>query len=67
MTRRPVMTNKRLRAKLREIHSALDDALGDSDIEHKSLAELRETAPTQWAATKLALLIDELEPLRPES
>jgi hypothetical protein len=43
---------------LREIHSALDDALGDSDVSHiEDDDELRSEHPTQWAAQKLAELI----------
>lgn len=46
---------------LRGIHSALDDALGDTDVTHMDEEELRETHPVQWAATKLAHVINELE------
>lgn len=57
-----IAQERHVRAQLLEIHSALDDALGDFDIEHISLPELRDAAPVQWAATKLALLIVELFP-----
>ena len=44
---------------LRDIHSALDDALGDTDITHvESDEELREQEPVQWAAKQIAKLID---------
>lgn len=47
---------------LAEIHSALDNALGDSDITHiENEGELRDRFPVQWAAEKLALLISKLE------
>lgn len=46
---------------LRGIHSALDDALGDSDITHMDDDELRDAAPVQWAAMKLAKVIDRVE------
>jgi hypothetical protein len=43
---------------LKEIHSALDDALGDSDITHiEDDDELRSEYPAQWAAQKLAEVI----------
>jgi hypothetical protein len=45
--------------RLRGIHSALDDALGDSDIEYMSEDELRDAQPVQWAAMQLAEIIDE--------
>ena len=48
-------------SRLRGIHNALDDALGDSDIEYMGDEELRDAAPVQWAATKLAQIIDELK------
>lgn len=45
--------------RLLEIHSALDDALGDSDVTHiESDDELRERYPVQWAAQKLMEIID---------
>ena len=51
------MTNDE-RDKLRAIHSALDDALGDSDVTHiEDDDEIREREPVQWAATQLAILI----------
>ena len=52
---------KSLLAQLQAIHSALDDALGDSDIEHLSMRDLRTEYPVQWAATKLALVMAALE------
>lgn len=52
---------RRTADKLRVIHSALDDALGDSDVTYMDDDELRETYPVQWAATKLATVIEELE------
>ncbi len=52
---------RRTADKLRVIHSALDDALGDSDIGHMDDEELREAHPVQWAAAKLAAVIEELE------
>jgi hypothetical protein len=46
------------REQLAAIHSALDDAGGDSDVTHiEDDAELRAEEPVQWAAMKLALLI----------
>ena len=52
--------------KLRGIHSALDDALGDSDIEHMDDEELRDAHPIQWAAARLSDLTDETERLATE-
>jgi hypothetical protein len=50
--------SKKLYNSLMEIHSALDDALGDSDVTHiEDDDELRSEYPTQWAAQKLAELI----------
>lgn len=50
--------DEKLRKQLQEIHSALDDALGDSDVSHiESDEELRSEAPIQWAAQKLAEII----------
>lgn len=46
---------------LKGIHAALDEALGDSDIEYMDDEELRDVHPTQWAAQKLAVLIQEIE------
>ena len=43
------------------IHAALDDAIGDSDIEHMDNEELRDAHPVQWAATRVAELIAELK------
>lgn len=48
-------------ARLQGIHSALDDALGDSDIEYMDDEELRDAHPTQWAVGRLAEIIQELE------
>lgn len=49
----------RLAMKLLEIHSALDDALGDSDISHiESDEELREQYPVQWAAQNITKMIE---------
>ena len=48
--------------KLREVHSALDRALGDTDVTHiEDENELRETYPVQWAAEQIAGLIQFLE------
>ncbi len=47
--------------RLQNIHSALDDALGDSDIEFHDDTDLRTEYPTQWAAMKLAEIIAEFE------
>lgn len=50
--------SKKLYASLSAIHSALDDALGDSDVTHiDDDDELRSEHPTQWAAQKLAEVI----------
>jgi len=47
--------------RLRGIHSALDDALGDSDITHiEDDEDMRDDYPVQWAAQKLAEVISEL-------
>lgn len=49
-------------ADLRAIHSALDTGLGDSDVTHiESDEELRERHPFQWAASRLAGVIQKLE------
>ena len=46
---------------LEEIHSALDAGLGDTDVSHiESDDELRSEEPVQWAAMKLAILINTL-------
>lgn len=43
---------------LQDIHSALDAALGDTDVDHiEDDIELRERHPVQWAAQKVAFLI----------
>ena len=52
---------KSLLSRLQEIFSALDHALGDSDITHLSMRDLREEYPVQWAATKLSLVMAALE------
>jgi hypothetical protein len=47
---------------LRSVHSALDRALGDSDVTHiESDDELRDECPVQWAAQWLAHAIELLE------
>lgn len=47
------------RDELQKIHSALDDALGDTDVSHiESDEELRDEQPVQWAAQKLAALLE---------
>lgn len=49
-------------ADLRAIHSVLDAGLGDSDVTHiESDEELRERHPFQWAAERLAGVIQKLE------
>jgi len=52
---------KRTAGELLEIHSALDDALGDSDVTYMDDDELRQSHPVQWAACKLAGVIESLE------
>lgn len=53
---------RRTAEKLRTIHSALDDALGDTDVTHiEDDDELRAEHPVQWAAEKLAEVINSLE------
>lgn len=43
---------------LQDIHSALDAALGDTDVTHiEDDIELRERHPVQWAAQKVAFLL----------
>ncbi len=43
---------------LSQVHSALDDALGDTDITHiEDEDELRDEYPIQWAAERLAGII----------
>ena len=45
------------REELRRIHTALDQALGDSDFEHFETEEAqREHDPVGWAAMRLAKL-----------
>jgi hypothetical protein len=52
---------------LKSVHSALDDALGDTDISHiESDDELRDEAPVQWAAQWLAHAIELLSASPPE-
>ncbi len=47
---------------LKLIHSALDDALGDTDITHiETDDELRSEYPAQWAAERLTSIIVYLE------
>lgn len=54
----PMSNSEKLYNSLMEIHSALDDALGDTDVSHiEDDDELRAEHPTQWAAQKLADLI----------
>lgn len=49
--------------RLQGIHSALDDALGDTDVTHiENDEELRDQHPVQWAAQRLAEVISELKP-----
>lgn len=51
------------REELLAIHSALDDALGDSDVTHvEDDDELREEQPVQWAAQKLMEFINRAGP-----
>lgn len=52
---------RRTAAALREIHSALDDGLGDSDVTHMDDDGLRNAYPVQWAAERLAKLIADLK------
>lgn len=53
---------KRTADALQEVHSALDDALGDTDITHvEDDDELRTEYPVQWAAQRLAALIQSLK------
>lgn len=48
------------------VHSALDEALGDSDVTHiEDDAELRKRHPVQWAAQHLAQAISLLEDDQP--
>jgi hypothetical protein len=45
------------------VHSALDDALGDSDVTHiEDDDELRDSQPVQWAAQRLMQAIELLDP-----
>ena len=53
---------RRTAASLQEVHSALDGALGDSDVTHiEDADELREQYPVQWAAQRLAEIITSLK------
>jgi len=52
---------KSLSKRLQEVHSALDDALGDSECDWLSMRDLREERPVQWAASKLAKIMADLE------
>lgn len=53
---------RRTAAALREVHSALDDAIGDSDVTHiEDDDELRTEYPVQWAAERIAKVIEGLE------
>ena len=48
--------------RLQGIHSALDDALGDTDVTHiENDEDLRDRYPVQWAAQRLAEIIQEIE------
>lgn len=51
-------------SKLRGIHSALDDALGDTDVTHMDDEELRDAHPVQWAAQRLAEVIEAVQQSR---
>lgn len=53
--------HKRIAAILLEIHSALDDGLGDLDVTYMDDDELRQSHPVQWATCKLAAVIERLE------
>jgi len=53
---------RRTAAALQVVHSALDEALGDTDITHiEDDDELREQYPVQWAAQRLAQIIQSLQ------
>lgn len=52
---------QRTAASLQEVHSALDDALGDTDVTHMDDDELRDDHPVQWAAQRLAEIIQNLK------
>lgn len=55
------MTNRELIERLTAVHSALDDALVDTDVTHIEYDdELRHEHPTQWAAQHLAALMMDL-------
>jgi glycine cleavage system aminomethyltransferase T len=55
-----IIDNKYL-SDLRAVHSALDDALGDTDVEHMDDEELRGAHPVQWAAMRLAQIISDFD------
>jgi hypothetical protein len=56
---------KKLANELNLIHSALDDALGDTDVSHvENEDELRQEHPVQWAAERLAGVISYLKSSR---
>lgn len=47
---------------LQEVHNALDDATGDTDITHiEDDDELRNQYPVQWAAQRVAEIIRSLK------
>lgn len=50
-----------LAAKLRSIHAALDDHLGDCDVTHLEDDDERDQVPGQWAARELMGVIEDLE------
>lgn len=57
----PLPADKSLIFNLKNIHSALDRGLGDTDVSHKTVEELYDDHPIQWAAERLAELIQKLE------
>ena len=52
---------RRTAADLQVVHSALGDALGDTDVTHLDDDELRTEYPVQWAAQRLAQIITSLK------
>ena len=50
-----------VKSDLKSVHSALNDALGDTDITHLTDDEVRNQYPVQWAAEYLAKVIDGIE------
>ena len=53
---------ERLIKQLQLIHTTLDKALGDTDITYiEDDNQLKEEEPLQWIASKIAVLIRELE------